>query len=256
MTPTHDHYRTILLTELARRKRANPVYSLRAFARNLGMSPAHLSLVLNGKKRLTPRLARESAERLSLSPDERSRFLASTVPGLEFEDRKEDSERLLSEDEFKLISDWYHLAILSLAKTKKNIANPRLIGKNLGVDPILIKEALARLIRLGFLEIKNNKLVLTTAPLRTSTDVPSEAIRRYHRQTLNLALTKIDTVPVAKREFSAITMAVDVEKLPKAKLMIESFKRKLCKELETSSAQDVFTLSIQLFPLTDYTEET
>lgn len=52
---------------LRRRQNRNAAYSLRAFARDLEIAPAHLSQVLNGKRRLSPDLASRLASKLSLN---------------------------------------------------------------------------------------------------------------------------------------------------------------------------------------------
>jgi hypothetical protein len=46
----HRDYRAFLKSELEERMEKNSSYSLRAFARDLTVSPQMLSLVLNGKK--------------------------------------------------------------------------------------------------------------------------------------------------------------------------------------------------------------
>ena len=53
-----------------------------------------------------------------------------------------------------------------------------------------------------------------------------------------------------ERDFSGITMAINVEKLDEAKEMIRAFRRKLCKFLETGKKTEVYTLRVQLFPKT------
>ena len=42
----------LIQTELKRRKTANKAYSLRSFARDLGLSPSYLSSILNKKKNI------------------------------------------------------------------------------------------------------------------------------------------------------------------------------------------------------------
>ncbi|MGE0617107.1 MAG: hypothetical protein AB7P04_15865 [Bacteriovoracia bacterium] len=49
-------YRELLKAALAQRIQKNPAYSLRAFARDLGISPGHLCEVLSGKHRLSRRM--------------------------------------------------------------------------------------------------------------------------------------------------------------------------------------------------------
>lgn len=72
-TIQHD-YRSILRLELKLRQRFNRRYSLRAFARHLGLSPHRLSSVLNGRFGLSPGAAEELALRLELTAEQSSYF--------------------------------------------------------------------------------------------------------------------------------------------------------------------------------------
>src|SRR5689334_15303008 len=70
-------FRSTLRNELAERCRRNPRYSLRAFARDLGIEPARLSDVLNEKKGFSKTLALRLASRLGFSEKETERFVES-----------------------------------------------------------------------------------------------------------------------------------------------------------------------------------
>ncbi|WP_413576078.1 hypothetical protein ACLVWU_16970 [Bdellovibrio sp. HCB290] len=66
----------ILLTEYNRRKKKNPAYSLRAFAKALGISPGHLSQLMTEKRELTYRSALQIFPKLELPAAEEKRILA------------------------------------------------------------------------------------------------------------------------------------------------------------------------------------
>jgi transcriptional regulator with XRE-family HTH domain len=241
----------ILVSALAERKRRNPNYSLRAFAKNLEISPSHLSLLMNGKKRLTPELANKIASKIDLSPDTRKRFVGATLPNFI---ETTDHERTLAEDEFRLIADWYHFAIHSLARTKNAIGDHRWVACRLGLDPVIAREALQRLQRLKIVDIRGGKLVSLVKDIATTTDIPSTFIRSHHRQNLALAENKLQTVAVEDRSHSSITVAFDRSKMKTAKKMIEEFKRTLASEVETKNSSEVYTLAIQLFPVSNLGE--
>ena len=99
------------------------------------------------------------------------------------------------------------------------------------------------------IEIRDGKFKQTSKPLKTKTDVPSEAVRKYHKQNLDLAKERIESVSLDERDYSSITMAINPAKLGKAKKMISEFKQKLCKELESGEAEEVYTFAAQLFPI-------
>ncbi len=56
----------ILSAELAKRRKRNPRYSLRAFARDLGSDHATLSQLIRGRRVLSPRMAKKFGAKLHL----------------------------------------------------------------------------------------------------------------------------------------------------------------------------------------------
>ena len=239
--------RELLLEELHRRKKFNPQYSLRSFARQLGMSPGHLSSLISGKKLLTIRQASLIAIKLKLSPTKKQRLLSAIAPDLRGPSPIE--MRQLAEQEFALISEWHHLAILSLARLPNFRLQPRAVGKRLGIAKEQAEEALTRLIHLGFLTKSGGRLSRTVKPLQTTTDIPSIAIRKYHNQILEMAKARNETEPVERKVFTAMTLPINVGKLATVKGMIDEFNERVSLELEDGELQDVYVLSIQLFPI-------
>lgn len=241
---------SILLNELSNRKKSNPLFSLRAFARQLKMSPAQLSLLINGKKKLTPRMADLIIDRLDLSKSVARQLINDTNPLQDKVKTKVDDYKILSNEEFQLISDWVHFAILEMTELKNNQGQAQWIAKELNIDLVRAKISLQRLVRMGFIQIKNGQLFRTTKPLTTTTDIPSSAIRNFHKQNLELAKEKIESIPVELREFTSITTSVSLKKLARVKKLLNEFKFQINQELEGEDASEVYSLSIQLFPLT------
>ena len=162
---------------------------------------------------------------------------------------------LLKEDEFKLISDWYHYAILSLGELPDNKADSRWIAKRLNISNKQANDAMTRLSRMGIIEIKEGQFRQVGDPLKSTSDIPSSSIRNYHKGILALAQNKIEQVDVSKREYSSITMAINTKNLKKAKKLTQKYKEQMLDLLETGRLDEVYQLSIQLFPLTVGDEE-
>lgn len=238
--------RTLLLAELDLRRKRNSLYSLRAFARDLGLGVGSLSEVLAGKRELSKSNLMKVLPNLNLSKEE----LESLLKRDETPRTPVEEHQLLLEDQFKLIADWYYLAILNLAKIKNNKSSAAWISDRLGIDNYLAIEALERLQRLGLLKIEKSKLVRTSKPLTTSADLPSTAIRKHHSQNLALAEKTLHSVPVDLREFGSVTMPVNLKNLPKVKALLLKTRKKAADLLEDNNTTEVYTLSFQLFPLT------
>ena len=237
-----------LQKEYAARRARNPEFSVRAFARWLGISPAQLSQVLSEKRPLTLKMASKIAERLGFSPEERGRFLSESSPVLRVGTRAPEKFRELEEDKFRLIADWYHLAILSLTQLLGAHADPRWIARRLGIAVTDANEALGRLRKLGLLSNPPTFQQLGD-PIRLMGKAPSAAIRKFHQQTLTLAMDRLESVEMSRREFQAMTLAVEPAKLDWFRMRLDRFLTEVNAELETPRATEVYTVAVQFFPL-------
>ncbi|MBF0313715.1 MAG: TIGR02147 family protein [Oligoflexia bacterium] len=233
----------------------NSSYSLRAYARRLGLSPSALSEILHGKRRASRKLVKRTIERLALSPAEADAILG--LFPIKGNGKKLQvgipSERMeLTMDQFHLISEWYHFAILSLAETVDFKSDEEWIAKRLNLKILEVKNAIARLLRLGLLAQKEDGTWWPTGIHYSTTDEVSDvALRKAHAFNLELARTSLERDFVSERDFISSTMAIDRSKLPLAKKMIREFRKKLSETLEVGEKNEVYKICINLFPLSN-----
>lgn len=232
------NYQLALRQEFHARKHRNAAYSLRAFARALGVSHAGLSQVMSGKRPLTAKSAQKMARALGWSPARLQALLAQS----------ESHHRELEAETFEVIATWYHYVILSLLELPPQKPLSAWIARRLGIPQPEARRALARLARLGLIERHQGKWRQAGKQLMTSQDVASTALRAYYRQNLRRAEETLDSVPLLERDFSSLTMAIDPEQLPAAKAEIKRFRNRLDKLLRTTKPKRVYTMTIQLFP--------
>lgn len=264
LSPNADHknpaYRSILMSELVRRVGQNPAYSLRRFAGQLGLSPATLSGVMSGKRKLSLKAAVQVCDKLGLDPTSAAGFYdsvaadkaaLSTAKG----NRVVPQYSQLPEDVFQLMADWYHYAIIELTFVTGASADPRWYARKLNINYSQAVDAITRLKRLGVLEERRGKLVKTEARIASPDGIASTAVRKRHAQILNKALASLEAHSVDERDFTAMTMAIDPRLLPEAKKRIAAFRRELCQFLESGKRKQVYELSIQLFPLSEGDEK-
>ncbi|MGZ3787127.1 MAG: TIGR02147 family protein [Bacteriovorax sp.] len=259
-----QNYRTIIGRELEARKRRRSGYSLRAFARDLKIPAPKLSQILNGVCGISRVRAVQIATIIGLSTEEKE-FFISLVEAEHSRspiDRKRAQERLeklkeddgfasLSIERFKIISDWYHAALLELPKLKKFNSTPKWISARLGIEKKQAVAAIERLVDFGLLEEDSESLTLkrTKNHLATPSGIPTREIREHHSQILSKADQALE-LPVTERDFSAITMAIDSSRLDEAKEKLKEFRREFCKEIQTGHDKDrIYCLAIQFFPL-------
>lgn len=243
--------------ELDRRKRRNPKYSLRSFARDLNLSVGLLSEIATGKKSMTLKMAVHFADALQIPPARRYRFI-DTVLRESLEALKSKAQvggaphnkELLHNDQLRVIYDWYHFSILSLARTQGAKADPKWVAQRLSISPAEAQGALNRLKRLGLISLKKDELIRTSLPLETSVDIPSIFLKRSHHQTLEKTIQSLYEVPVTQREIMSTTVATSPQKLQEAKIMIRQFADKLADFLEDGPMTEVYNINIQLVPST------
>lgn len=242
----------LIKTELDVRKKKNPHFSLRSFAQRLEVSPAQLSQILNGKRPVTLKFIQNLVTRLDFSPTEAKTVLDQFVKdkGLKTNnDSKIDSKKQLNEEVFKLISEWYHLGILSLTKIKDAKADPRWVSSQLGISITEASQALTRLQKLGLIAVKPSFKQIAE-PFEISSDIPSEAIRRYHKQNLNLAHDKIESIPNHLRDFQSITIPIHTSQIQKFKKLINDMLDLSLEISQKNNPDQVYNLNVQFFPIT------
>lgn len=262
-----DDYRSILRGEFERRKKKNSRYSHRAFARHLEITPSHLSQFFAGRRGLSESRAADILKKMPWNEDDKDIFWASfryeSCNTKDFKDglKKEllslqsaKRKRHLATDEFTLISDWHHYAILELIKREDFQNDPLWICEQLRIDKKAAKTAIERLKKLRMIAESDGRLEVRE-DFYTSGDVPLEAIRINHEQHLQLAQRALWDQSVDERNFSGITMTIDPDKLPEAQKMIQEFRRKLMRLMESGRRRQVYRLSVQLFRLDKKTEE-
>lgn len=258
------NYRDFLQREFESRSRRNPAYSLRAYARDLGVQPSKLSEGLRGLKGFSRATAQRIARGLELSSPEQEYFvtLVEQEHARGQAAKKSATEKLRSLeaqrnykniylDHFKAMADWYHLAILELTAVKDFTSDSQWIAARLGIHEREAENALQRLLELGML-VRDSTGALRQAEEDAATpgDIPSKAIREHHSQILAKADAALERVPVERREYSSTTMAIDPARISEAKEWLREFRRRFCRDLQSGGEKSsVYCLSIQLFPL-------
>lgn len=266
---SHKDYRDYLKTELALRCQKNPAYSLRAFARDLDMTAANLSYIFNNKRSMSKESATKVARLLGLNNAE-SEYFYDLV---QLNDSKKDEvknaakvrvemqmsyfsgqgvhSKSLSMDSFKIIADWYHLAILQVMTLKTYKDDSRWIATQLGIAQNLVDDALQRLERLELIYKKNGRYHAIEEYVLSPDGVSGDAIRKFHEQVLNKATQALYTENVDNREYRTSVFPMNKKDIPAAKRKIKRFIINFVDEFkQTEEADTVYAFSTQLFNLT------
>lgn len=254
-------YRFLLIKELQKRQQKNPAYSLRAFAQMLNLSPAYVSQLFSGKRILSESKVSTLSQKLKWTAKRKKLFLAllryqKTANAEEKEFILEQIQDLsdlefmeLKQDQFQVIADWHHFALVELSDLKSFNANPKWIARKLGISVAESEAALQRLLRLGLLQEKEGQLQRAT-PFHRIQDVPSQAIVSFHQSHLLAAQKALREQSFDTRDFSGTTVSIPVQNIPHVKEMIREFRNKLNQYCSLQQNPDaVYQLAVQFFRL-------
>jgi uncharacterized protein (TIGR02147 family) len=245
----------VLRVKLIELQKNNPRFSLRAYATRLELSAGALSALMNGKRIISKKMAMRIADKLMLDPQERSGIVAA-FERKKFNQAELDYQRINSE-QFRMLSDWEHHAILSLINTSDFDSDSEWIAARLGISKTQAELAIERLIYLGFLRrSKGGALTRQTIAFRTSDDIADISIKKAHDKTLDLARESLHRDDVKLRDFSSITFAIDPENIEEAKAIIRKCQDDLSVLLESGNQSEVYRFSSQLFPLSKIRKNT
>lgn len=255
----------VLRFEFERKTKRNTRYSLRAFARDIGLTPAHLNEILKGRSGLSEHKAEEVLSRLGATESEgewfrllvqknyardgHTRKVASTAMSKILTSRRKSTS--VRREKFRLVSRWYHFAILELFSLKDFEPNAKSISAHLGISLTMAADALNNLVCANLVEKDVfGRLQITHSDSEVSSPQPEEAIRNYHREILTLAYDSIN-LSTDRRELGALTLAVRRNDFDSAIKRIREFRQSFNREFGVDrEGDDVLCLSVQLFPLT------
>lgn len=229
-------YRYWLQQEFIRKTALNPRFSIRSFSKQLGLNSGTLSQILSGKRPITAKLIQSIEPKIGLPPQ-------FNLSG--------DAYSIIDQDSLTILTHWYHYAILELTLTKGFKSDSTWISKKLDIPKAEVDYAIERLLRVGLLLKKKEKLVKSQTFLTNyKGSQTSQAHKEYQRQLIQKALIAIDECSQEEKDITSITIAANSKKIESAKEKIKQFRRELATYLEDSQGDSVYQLTIQLFPST------
>lgn len=260
--PFRTDYRDYLRSEFELRQARRPYYSLRAFARDLQISPASLSEIMNGRYGLSRARALSVGKKIQLSAEQLDHFADLMLLKRE----KKSEERRLAEmrvghrlnstqnslalETFRIIADWYHLAILELFYLKGFRPEPKWIAKALKIKVSAARDALDRLLKVGMIEKTTDGYRVKEDFTFVGNSVPSDAVRLFHKQLLEKARQAIFTQAIDERDLNSTILSMRKHDLPELKKMIREFAAQASSKVSGKADRDsVYCLAIQCFAL-------
>ena len=265
MVYEHISYQSFLKGVLIERSQKNDSYSLRAMARQLGLSPSLLSEVLNGNRHLTEENAVFVADKLGLQEKEQLYFRTLVQLGrakkpevkqvllnqLQKLHPKSEVGHDLSVDHFIYVSDWHHFALMRLMDISDFVFSPGAAAKALNIHPFEVDAALERLVRLElvektvagkFVKLRDNVLVKAAGM--------NDALRKYHKQALEKTIDALSAQTPSERFTGTENITLSSDQLSEAsEIYEECFKKILNLSKKRKKGAEVYHLGIHMIRL-------
>jgi uncharacterized protein (TIGR02147 family) len=231
------------------------MYSLRAFAQQLGVDASTLSQWLRNKRALTSRAIETLGGQLGVPP-ERIRQYIDEAPR-DASGQQHGGLDELTRDTVMALGDWHLLAILELVRLDSFQADSRWIARMLDLTTDEVNLALHVLIRLDLLDMRSpGEWVDKMGDAGITVDaLGAAAVERLQQRVQHSSVRAIREAPPAMRDHSSTMVAINSRMLPRAFQLIATFRQQLLEMLQDGPADEVYQIEVALFPLTTHTRE-
>ncbi|MEQ1501028.1 MAG: TIGR02147 family protein [Myxococcota bacterium] len=263
-------FRAFLADWFVAKKRVNPRFSHRVFARAAGQkSPSLLHHVIEGHRNLTGATAEAFAAAMKLGAAEATFFAHLVELGQATTDgeRNEAWERIAATRRFRdarridgagfeYLSSWFYPAIRELAYRPDFVDDAEWIARTLRpkITVARARRAVDALVGMGMLVADaDGRLRPADASVVTPHEVAGLAVHNYHHGMLERAREAIAAFDPEERHFGGVTVAVPASLVQRLKQEVAAFQERVLNLCDTASEprDRVYQLNLQLFPLTE-----
>lgn len=245
-------------------------YSIRLLAKQLKIkSPSLLTMILRNERQPTTELAHKLSMYLKL-PAPEARFLDALV-GLQRAANVDEQSRFANDikkmrpsstrinyrmDAIEMMTRWYAIVILEMTRLADFKESPKTIKDQLGsvVTEDMVEASLKALKKHKLVKPDKSGVIRKAADvIRSTVNIPSLAIRSFHKQVLTRAHTAIDTQSIEERYFTALTIAIPRSKIKNAGELMSRFRDEFMAEMtgDQQPPEEIYHLSMQFFRATE-----
>lgn len=263
-------YLDFLKNDLKKRQTKNRSYSLRAYSKLLGISHGSLSMVLAGKRGISPAMIHKISEKLDISFQEKELFRQSALSHFarakkeklkahtKVKNLVQDSNvKILQCEQLAAINHWLHIAIFEIISSTSHVTLETLVDyfpKHQQKLPSIL-EALETIEVIRKCGLEYHPVV---QGVQTFNDIPSKSIREFHSSVIDQAGKAIHDQDVKLREFQNTVLMFPLEKMFEAKNLIRQFVLNFnqfayeninINDLKLNQNSKIYSLSINFFRL-------
>ncbi|MBK9579610.1 MAG: TIGR02147 family protein [Fibrobacterota bacterium] len=261
----YTDYRAFLRDWFVHAKQSTPALSYRFLASRLAIDPGFLVHIFHGQKHLSETHLQPLVKALKLDKRQGEYFqrLVAFCKAkgtqeigrrfAELMELRETKVREVSASHYRYYQNWYVPAIRCLVAARRVEGDGSELAGILrpNITQTQAREAVALLAKLGMIRKTTDGSWEPTDAHVTSGDAWTHmAIRSFQKQTLQLAMDAMGSLPKEEREISTMTLAIAREEMETVQEMVREFRAKLAKwAVGTPNADMVYQVNIQVFPL-------
>ena len=233
----------------------NPSYSNRAFARDVGLSPAFVSDILNGKKPLPYKHVETFIRVLDMDQADSGFIKKSFAPEellLELPERapEKSAQWLLgSRLQMQILTKWYYLPMIDLCTCEGFDGD---FSKVLGLNEEQVSEATELLLKLELIEATSDGFKKTQNKLHFTSAKSQAEFRKFHAQMMMKAIEEMDITDeerFQRRLLIGFSLALNSSKVAGYKKQLSDLIYQMIDEMSDDHCDQIYHLGIQFFPL-------
>lgn len=250
--------RSFLKAMIDYRKQSDKGFSVMKAAKDLRkVSSALVSLIIQGKRKITLDRVDELSKLMSLTTSEKMYFKS----WIKLEENPPEQKRQILETRQKnkkefaisLLNDWLNVYVKDAFRLPNVQKNPHLIYQELGTiaSKRRIDKSLNFLLREGYLrKTLDGRIVVETSLVSQAAPPPGTKIRAFHKAALSIAKQNIDIFSVQERFANTLVLDLTPERYQELTMMIQEFAKELQNfaAVEEKNGDRLYQILIHLTP--------
>ena len=246
---SYTSFADFLHSKYLERQQRNAQYSLRSFSRDIGISSGRLTNLLKGRDIPGDETVEKFFAIFNVAEEERFK-LKKIIYSQKYLRRGSGFSKQLNEEEFNRISDWKTWSVFTMFQSSDFFPSSAWFSQKLKLSVEEIDVSLEKLLGTGLIVQTEEFYELVCESVTTTNDVPSTAIRKFHKEFIPVGVKSLDKVPVDQRDVSSLTFCIDKNMLPEYKKALTEFRAKLSQiARQNQVSNELYQLNIQFFPV-------
>lgn len=267
MNPTNQ-INTILKTHFLKKKESSRAFSLRKMAKQLEISPTHLSQIINGRRNLPVPLLHPMCILLDIDHEKEEVLNAEILKNQgwhqppssalkhyekSFVSHAESVWPTPNPDDFEMFEDYRVLAILEATQLKDYDGSVTFLAQRLRLKSDFVLKTLSSLKSKNFIVEKTPGIFSKTNALMEIQSRDKKSIAAFHCSVLDKAKEviqeKVEDQDFQARNVSGFTFTCSKAHIPLLRAQVSEFLKSIAMETKDLPEEELYQLSVQLFPL-------